>query len=70
MILPEISKRKALATAKRLHLKLAKKTHGTVSFSGGVACFPQDASDAETLFQIADKAMYKAKINGKNQTIA
>jgi diguanylate cyclase (GGDEF)-like protein len=33
----------------------------------GVAAFPRDAADAESLFQAADKAMYNAKQAGKNQ---
>lgn len=33
----------------------------------GVAAFPRDAKDTETLFQAADKAMYNAKQAGKNR---
>ena len=33
----------------------------------GVAAFPQNANDAETLFQRADEALYRAKRAGKNQ---
>jgi diguanylate cyclase len=33
----------------------------------GVAAFPENAGDAETLFQRADEALYRAKRAGKNQ---
>lgn len=33
----------------------------------GVAAFPRDAKDTETLFQAADRAMYNAKQAGKNR---
>jgi two-component system cell cycle response regulator len=33
----------------------------------GAAAFPESASDAETLFQRADEALYRAKRAGKNQ---
>jgi len=33
----------------------------------GAAAFPESATDAETLFQRADEALYRAKRGGKNQ---
>lgn len=36
------------------------------SFSIGIALYPNDGKDAETLFKKADSAMYKAKRQGKN----
>jgi diguanylate cyclase (GGDEF)-like protein len=41
-----------------------------VSASIGVSLFPEDADDADTLLQLADKAMYVAKHRGKNQVAA
>ncbi|GGJ43541.1 diguanylate cyclase domain-containing protein [Deinococcus roseus] len=38
-----------------------------ISASIGIALFPQDADDAETLMIHADQSMYHAKKNGKNQ---
>jgi diguanylate cyclase (GGDEF)-like protein len=35
--------------------------------SCGVAALPDDAQDAEGLFQAADQAMYRAKRAGKNR---
>jgi diguanylate cyclase (GGDEF)-like protein len=39
---------------------------GVVSCSAGVAWFPRDGSDAQTLMAAADEAMYEAKRSGKN----
>lgn len=38
-----------------------------ISASAGIAMFPKDGSDIDTLLRHADQAMYQAKRNGKNQ---
>ncbi len=38
-----------------------------VTASAGIAMYPRDGEDPETLIKNADIAMYEAKINGKNQ---
>ncbi|QYK01622.1 diguanylate cyclase domain-containing protein [Shewanella psychrotolerans] len=38
----------------------------TISASIGIAFYPQDSDDAETLVKMADKAMYQVKRQGKN----
>ncbi|MCS0615895.1 diguanylate cyclase [Massilia kyonggiensis] len=41
-----------------------------VTASFGVAAFPQHAQDAEALFWAADKALYRAKQQGRNRVVA
>ena len=43
------------------------ETELQVETSIGVACFPGDAKDAETLLKNADLALYHAKSNGRNR---
>ena len=38
-----------------------------LTFSMGIACFPEDSENIEEIFQNSDIAMYQAKQNGKNQ---
>lgn len=47
--------------------KFKNKTINTISASIGVAIYPEDNVDDDTLIRHADQAMYKAKNNGKNQ---
>lgn len=58
--------------AEKLQLELGEpyKVEGnflSVTHSLGIAMFPQDGADYETLLQNADRAMYQAKREGKNQ---
>lgn len=46
-------------------IKLAEHTH-IVSVSIGIACYPRSATNAKTLVELADAAMYRAKEKGKN----
>lgn len=38
-----------------------------ITASAGIACYPEDGLDAESLIKSADMAMYQAKSKGKNQ---
>jgi diguanylate cyclase (GGDEF)-like protein len=58
------------ASRKRLKVLLAqKKEDYTFSASIGISCYPNDARDYETLFKIADGALYIAKEKGKDRYI-
>jgi diguanylate cyclase (GGDEF)-like protein len=43
-------------------------TELVVTFSMGIALYPDDGEDTETLFSQADRAMFFAKAQGRNQT--
>ncbi len=72
VILPNCSKPRALAVAELVRSDLERGTvesscgliRTTVSI--GVAGFPSDAADADSLLAAADRAMYHAKERGKN----
>lgn len=72
LILPETDSAGARTLVERLHKKISASTFFTanhVSFSGGVASFPKDAQDLDTLIQTADNCLYKAKSGGKNRIV-
>jgi len=77
VMLPNISKDYAFIYAERFKEKVAiypfehreKQPLGFVSVSGGVATFPGDAVLIEEVIELADKALYKAKKEGRNRII-
>ncbi len=75
IILPHTSKKTAIDVAEKLRLeadslRLEDYPQVAVTFSIGVASSPGDADEAEKLLRMADDATYKAKEQGKNQTVA
>ncbi|VAX14281.1 GGDEF domain protein [hydrothermal vent metagenome] len=50
-----------------LHINKQESFH--VSISMGISCFPKCAQDETSLVENADKALYVAKNNGRNQTV-
>jgi diguanylate cyclase (GGDEF)-like protein len=73
ILLPKVpSAEVAAAVAERLLHQLTRTVEGSDrpaagGASIGVALFPQDADDAETLMKNADAALYHAKDRGRNQ---
>lgn len=74
IICVEINKDLVMEVAERLmnairdmevHAPDGTPLHITASF--GIACFPHDANDMNTLIQLADKALYKSKDAGRNR---
>lgn len=49
------------------HRFALRKMTGLVTASFGVASFPDDAADAESLFAAADRRLYQAKESGRNR---
>ncbi|BCN22886.1 sensor domain-containing protein [Vibrio alfacsensis] len=73
IILPNIQSKSRLidAVEEVLNLfnrpfKVGQNESLRVSTSIGIACYPQDGQDSETLLKNADTAMYLAKKNGRN----
>ena len=77
VMLPDISKEDAFIYAERFKEKVAvypfahreKQPLGFVSVSGGVASFPRDVVSIEKVIELADKALYKAKKEGRNRVM-
>ena len=73
-LLPETPRSGAFVVAERIRREVERhfRKKGRfdrsvrVTLSGGLACFPEDAEDPESLIICADKALYKAKRAGKN----
>lgn len=74
IILPNTGKEEAFSTAQKICERVAskkfkltgdKETHVTISL--GVATFPFDGDSAPAIIESADKKLYTAKNNGRNQ---
>jgi len=76
IILPNTAREEATALARRiLHavqetkIRVGPSAEVSVTLSGGIATFPQNASSAKALLSAADNALYAAKAAGKNTVI-
>jgi len=77
VLLPDTDRAGALALAEKLRAATHALRAGTggngagaersVTVSGGLAVFPEDALDAETIMRCADRALYAAKRNGRDR---
>jgi diguanylate cyclase (GGDEF)-like protein len=73
MLLPGKDEAESLSIAESVIARLAEDEcdhGGTVSFSAGVATFPQHAPERAELVRVADLALYWAKGEGKNRVRA
>jgi diguanylate cyclase (GGDEF)-like protein len=70
---PGVAKTEAVALAETIRVAVGAHTYEKdgvrvrPGLSCGVAALPDDATDADALFQAADEAMYRAKRAGKNR---
>src|SRR6478752_5121634 len=71
IVLPDTSAADALDTAEHIRARVAaKKFNGRkMTLSIGVASFPEDADDAESIIAVADEALYQAKREGRDRTV-
>ncbi len=76
LVLPHLNQiEECLAIVRRVVSEVAKPVdlldgkQGQVSVSVGVACFPGDDLDADSLLRHADRAMYNAKHKGPGQIV-
>jgi diguanylate cyclase (GGDEF)-like protein/PAS domain S-box-containing protein len=71
LLIPRDGQQRAIVVADRMRAILRppfliKNAEVTVTASVGISVYPDDASDAETLMQYADTAMYQAKSAGRD----
>jgi diguanylate cyclase (GGDEF)-like protein len=78
VVMPGTSKESAMLVAERIRA-LVESTNfdraggqpaGKVTISGGVATWPTDGEDVDSLLRNADAALYEAKRAGRNQVLA
>lgn len=74
IILPNTGKDEAFSTAQKIcervaskKFKLAGDKETNVTISLGVSTFPYDGDNASSIIEAADKRLYNAKNNGRNQ---
>ncbi|MBI2892614.1 MAG: diguanylate cyclase [Deltaproteobacteria bacterium] len=63
--MPDADRDAAQAAAERIRRHV--QAEGVVTISGGIACFPEDGEDAESLIEQADRALYRAKRAGRDR---
>ena len=76
VVLPEISQDEAYKVCSRIRRGVERKIFfenekqkGKLTVSIGVSLYPDDADSAEKLIAAADKALYKAKNQGRNRVV-
>jgi diguanylate cyclase (GGDEF)-like protein len=75
VLLPEISAEDGVQAAERIRNQVAEKKFGSnkkpivVTVSVGVAAYPKNGKDPESVIKKADGALYKAKEHGRNRVV-
>jgi diguanylate cyclase (GGDEF)-like protein len=75
IMLPEIGPDQGVEAAERIRHKVAEEIFSgdgesiKVTISVGVACYPKNGEDAESVIRNADAALYEAKELGRNRVI-
>lgn len=77
IILPDSSARSAFISAHRLRRRMREMCEDAdlpipvqrITFTAGIASYPEDADTADALLKIADTRLYEGKNNGRDQVI-
>jgi len=75
IMLPETGPEQGVEAAERIRNKVAEQSFGgkgesiKVTISVGVACYPDNGEDAQSVIRSADAALYEAKELGRNRVI-
>jgi diguanylate cyclase (GGDEF)-like protein len=73
VIADDVNADDALSLAERIRRRIAGATaadsHERLTVSIGIATCSRDATDYDTLFEIADKRLYQAKAAGRNRSV-
>jgi len=77
LILPDLDASSAMKAAENVRRAIAshpfqhaeEQPLGVLSFSGGVASYPQAGAGSRQLIRAADKALYEAKRSGRNRVV-
>lgn len=77
ILLPDVSAAEARGLAERIRIAIeaarfevsTSATPIAATMSLGVACFPADGDSTTSLTQVADVAVYQAKLNGRNRVV-
>lgn len=73
LILPETDKMSAIVVAERIRSKISERIIKafdetlSVTISTGISSFPQNTLYSDVLMESADKALYQAKMSGRNK---
>ena len=71
VVLPDTTYEQALSVAEKListvRVESTTTAWGTITICAGVASSPEGGMDGTTLFENADKALYRAKRNGRDR---
>ena len=75
LVLPEIGPEDGVKAAERIRKKVVKENFAgdgeprEVTVSVGVASYPKDGDDPQTIIRHADAALYKSKESGRNRVV-
>lgn len=67
IVLKEAGYKEAMQIGERFRKLVETSTDPKFTLSLGMSCYPWDGETYKTLFEVADKGLYKAKENGRNQ---